>query len=121
MAIARSTGNPATDKCGQCLRRTATGLSERSRKIRIRLENSFLPGDLEARIEAFVANDQDQRYHEALCTMTPADAIFGRAAICARYSDDRPSVRPFRPGSRNGRHAGWIAGKGWPAGERSDI
>ena len=49
-------------------------------KNRILLENYFLPGVLEAQIEAFVEHDNHQRYHEALCNVTPADAYFGRAA-----------------------------------------
>ncbi len=48
-------------------------------KNRILLENYFLPGDLEAQIEAFVAHYNHQRYHESLNNVTPADAYFGRA------------------------------------------
>ncbi|WP_242496161.1 integrase core domain-containing protein, partial [Sphingobium cupriresistens] len=48
-------------------------------KNRILLENYFLPGDLEARIEAFVEHYNHQRYHESLSNVTPADAYFGRA------------------------------------------
>jgi transposase InsO family protein len=48
-------------------------------KNRILLENYFLPGDLEGRIEAFVEHYNHQRYHESLDNVTPADAYFGRA------------------------------------------
>lgn len=48
-------------------------------KNRILLENSFLPGDLEAQIDAFVEHYNRQRYHESLNNVTPADAYFGRA------------------------------------------
>ena len=48
-------------------------------KNRILLENYFLPGDLEAQIEAFVEHYNHQRYHESLNNVTPADAYFGRA------------------------------------------
>ncbi|WP_281824308.1 IS3-like element ISSsp2 family transposase [Sphingobium sp. BS19] len=48
-------------------------------KNRILLENYFLPGDLEAQIEAFVEHYNHQRYHESLANVTPADAYFGRA------------------------------------------
>ena len=48
-------------------------------KNRILLENYFLPGDLEARIEAFVEHYNHQRYHESLANVTPADVYFGRA------------------------------------------
>jgi putative transposase len=47
-------------------------------KNRILLENYFLPGDLEAQIEAFVAHYNHQRYHESLDNLTPADVYFGR-------------------------------------------
>jgi transposase InsO family protein len=49
-------------------------------KNRILLENYFLPGDLEAQIEAFVEHYNHQRYQESLSNVTPADAYFGRAA-----------------------------------------
>ena len=48
-------------------------------KNRILLENYFLPGDLEAQIEAFVEHYNHRRYHESLSNVTPADAYFGRA------------------------------------------
>jgi putative transposase len=47
-------------------------------KNRILLENYFLPGDLEAQIDAFVANYNHRRYHESIDNLTPADAYFGR-------------------------------------------
>jgi transposase InsO family protein len=49
-------------------------------KNRILLENYFLPGDLEAQIEAFVEHYNHRRYHESLSNVTPADAYFGRAS-----------------------------------------
>jgi transposase InsO family protein len=47
-------------------------------KNRILLENYFLPGDLKAQIEAFVEHYNQQRYHESLSNVTPADVYFGR-------------------------------------------
>jgi transposase InsO family protein len=47
-------------------------------KNRILLENYFLPGDLEAQIEAFVDHYNHQRYHESLNNVTPADVYFGQ-------------------------------------------
>lgn len=49
-------------------------------KNRILLENYFLPGDLEAQIEAFVEHYNHLRYHESLNNVTPTDAYFGNAA-----------------------------------------
>jgi hypothetical protein len=47
-------------------------------KNRILLENYYLPGDLEAQIDAFVAHYNHRRYHESLGNLTPADVYFGR-------------------------------------------
>src|SRR6476660_3396543 len=47
-------------------------------KNRILLENHYLPGQLEARIEAFVDHSNHLRYHESIDNLTPADVYFGR-------------------------------------------
>ncbi len=47
-------------------------------KNRILLENYYLPGDLQAQIEAFVADYNHRRYHESIDNLTPADVYFGR-------------------------------------------
>lgn len=47
-------------------------------KNRILLDNSYLPGDLERRIAAFVTYYNHDRYHESLDNLTPADVYFGR-------------------------------------------
>ena len=49
-------------------------------KNRILLENYFLPGDLEAQIDAFVADYNHCRYHESLSNLTPADVYLGRGS-----------------------------------------
>jgi len=46
-------------------------------KNRILLDNSYLPGDLEQRIAAFVTYYNHDRYHESLDNLTPADVFFG--------------------------------------------
>jgi hypothetical protein len=47
-------------------------------KNRILLENYYLPGDLEAQIEAFVADYNHRRYHESIHNLTPADVYCGQ-------------------------------------------
>jgi transposase InsO family protein len=47
-------------------------------KNRILLENYYLPSDLEAEIDAFVAQYNHLRYHESIGNLTPADVYFGR-------------------------------------------
>src|ERR1700747_2319692 len=47
-------------------------------KNRVLLENYYLPGDLEAQIAAFVADDNHLRYHESIANMTPAEVYCGR-------------------------------------------
>jgi transposase InsO family protein len=47
-------------------------------KNRILLENYYLPGDLETQVGAFIEHYNNQRYHESLNNLTPADVYFGR-------------------------------------------
>ena len=50
----------------------------RSMKNIVNLQNYFLPGELESQIASFVSYYNNQRYHEALDNLTPADIYFGR-------------------------------------------
>jgi putative transposase len=52
--------------------------SHQTLKSHILLEHYFLPGDLEAQIEAFVDHYNHQRFHESLNNVTPSDVYFGR-------------------------------------------
>ncbi len=48
-------------------------------KNRILLEHAYLPGELEARVAAFVEHYNNQALtHESLGNLTPADVYFGR-------------------------------------------
>jgi len=51
----------------------------RSMKNIVNLQNYFLPGNLESEIASFVAYYNNQRYHESLDNLTPADVYSGRA------------------------------------------
>jgi hypothetical protein len=48
-------------------------------KNRILLENYYLPGELQAQIDAFVQHYNHHRYDESLNNLTSADVYFGRA------------------------------------------
>ena len=52
----------------------------RSLKNVICLENHYFPWQLEQAIAAFVQHYNQQRYHEALANLTPADVYFGRSS-----------------------------------------
>jgi putative transposase len=50
----------------------------RSMKNEINLQKYYLPWELEQEIERFVNYYNDERYHESLNNVTPADVYFGR-------------------------------------------
>ena len=58
--------------------RAKSSAGTKTLKNRILLENYYLPGDLEARLGAFVEHYNHRRYHESLNNLTPADVYFGR-------------------------------------------
>ena len=67
-------------------------------KNRILLENYYLPGDLENQISAFVDHYNNQRYHESIGNVTPADAYFGRhTAISRKEKKDQKTDHPKPP------------------------
>ena len=50
----------------------------RSMKNVVKLQHYYFPWELEAAIRDFVAHYNDERYHESLDNVTPADVYFGR-------------------------------------------
>lgn len=50
----------------------------RSMKAVVKLENYYFPGELEEAVANFVAYYNNERYHESLDNVTPADVYFGR-------------------------------------------
>jgi transposase InsO family protein len=70
----------------------------RTLKNCILLENHYLPGELEARIEAFVEHYNHRRHHESLDNLTPADVYFGRgqAILLERERIKRNTIRQRR-------------------------
>ena len=67
-------------------------------KNRILLENYYLPGALEAQVEAFITHDNHRRYHESLANLTPADVYFGRgrAILLKRQRTKRRTIQQRR-------------------------
>ena len=51
----------------------------RSMKNIIKLQHYYLPGELEYEIERFVEYYNNERYHESLSNVTPADMYNGKA------------------------------------------
>jgi transposase InsO family protein len=51
----------------------------RTMKNVVKLENYYFPWELESALSDFVAYYNNERYHEALDNVTPADAYFGRS------------------------------------------
>lgn len=60
----------------------------RSMKNVVNLQNYFLPGTLETEITNFVEYYNNQRYHESLHNLTPADVYFGRAQEVLNRRDE---------------------------------
>jgi putative transposase len=54
----------------------------RSIKNVINLQHYYLPGELEREIEQFVDYYNNQRYHESLDNLIPADVYYGRKWHC---------------------------------------
>jgi len=50
----------------------------RSMKNEVRLQNYYMPGELEIEITRFIDYYNNERYHESLDNVTPADVYFGR-------------------------------------------
>lgn len=54
---------------------------------RVLLENDDLPGDLERQIGVVIDDDNNERYHERLNNVPPADVYFGRDKAIIRERD----------------------------------
>ena len=70
-------------------------------KNRVLLENDYLPGDLEHQISDFVEYYNNQRYHESLGNVTPADVYFGRDKAIIR---EREKIKKLTIQNRRLQH-----------------
>jgi putative transposase len=70
-------------------------------KNRVLLENYYLPGDLERQIGAFVDYYNNERYHESLNNVTPADVYFGRDKAIIR---EREKIKKLTIQQRHLQH-----------------
>ena len=68
---------------------------------RILLENYYLPGDLDNQISACVEHYNNQRYHESIGNVTPADAYFGRHTASI---EKRTKIKQLTPPNRRLNH-----------------
>ena len=76
----------------------------RSMKNVVLLQNYFFPSALESEIERFVAYYNEQRYHESLDNLTPADVYFGRAqAVLTRRAQIKQQTLEARRQGVRGR------------------
>ena len=75
-------------------------------KNRILLENYYLPGDLEAQIEAFVADYNYRRYHESIGNLTtrPKPRLHFPTRSSGRLATRFPAAQ-----RRNGDAVWWLA------------
>ena len=67
----------------------------RSMKNVVKLQHYYFPWELEAALQDFVAYYNNERYHEALDNVTPADAYFGRkhAVVSEREKIKKRTMR----------------------------
>ena len=67
-------------------------------KNRILLEHAYLPGELEARVAAFVEHYNHVRAHESLGNLTPADVYSGRGEAILREREriERQTIQQRR-------------------------
>lgn len=70
-------------------------------KNRVLLESYYLPGDLERQIGSFVEYYNNQRYHESLNNVTPADVYFGRDKAILR---EREKIKKMTIQQRRWQH-----------------
>ena len=65
------------------------------------LENYYLPGDLDNQISACVEHYHNQRYHESIGNVTPADAYFGPHTASI---EKRNKIKKLPPPNRRLNH-----------------
>lgn len=71
------------------------GVRTFSPRIRVRLQHDYFPSELGAALRAFAASYDNERYHESLDNVPPADICFGRqyADLTARDKIKRLTMK----------------------------
>jgi putative transposase len=70
----------------------------RTMKNVVKLQNYYFPEELKAALKDFVAYYNNDRYHESLNNVTPADVYFGRQY---EVLSERSSGEPWNEGRRS--------------------
>ena len=81
---------------------------------RILLENYYLPGDLDNQISACVDHYHNQRYHESIGNVTPADAYFGRHTASIEKRKKSKTLTPPKPPLEPSQPSGLTSNKDEP-------
>ena len=68
----------------------------RTMKNVVKLQHYYFPWELEAALRDFVTYYNNERYHEALDNVTPADAYFGRRAAVVVSEREKIKKRTMR-------------------------
>src|SRR4029079_7557649 len=77
----------SAEKTVRDIRRNTRRHHSAEEKIRIVLENYYLPGQLELSIGEFVEYYNNRRYHESLDNLTPVDVYFGRGPAILKWRE----------------------------------
>jgi putative transposase len=67
---------------GRCTRRLEGKIERYNRSLKnvVKLENYYIPGELERSVEQFVDYYNHHRYHESINNLTPAQVYYHKAA-----------------------------------------
>jgi putative transposase len=70
------------------LKDNGTPSRHRTMKNVVKLDNFYHPDQLKEAIDQFVNRYNNQRYHESLSNLTPADVYFGRGELILKRREE---------------------------------